>query len=441
MRLFIRILSGSELADLGANQTAGKTIQCQWLVRDDRGQTLAQGETDAAGLSDIANVSGVGSGKPSGEPSGEPSGDPDILVDPDDLVVLVPSAQVAWLSRTVPGRRAAQIRRALPFAVEEDLTQDVESMHLAHAPIVRGQPVRCALIDRHLLADWLACLRDRGLRPGHMVPDACLLPCSQSSASVLFEGAEAVVRTPEHIATVEASILPDILESVRASFDNADESLELDLIGGEAIDERMDDSGFNVRRTALRGTVLEFLASRWDADRPEINLLQGPFAPSKGAGTSRGGWRGVAGLAALWLIVTLAVLIAEGYVANHRADALEAELTALYRSIYPNERRIPNAYAQMRAKLRESDAGHAVFHTLLGQLAAGTTQGNTDVSVRSITFNDSRGELTSELWLPGYARLDALKLELERRGLAVDISSAEERDNVVRARLRIRMSG
>ena len=430
MRLFIRILSGSEPADHGANQTVGASIQCQWLVRDDRGQTLAQGETNAAGLGEIASQSG--------EPFGKPFGEPDALIDPD-VVVLVPSAQVAWLSRTVPGRRAAQIQRALPFAVEEDLTQDVESMHLAHGPIVRGQPVRCALVDRRLLADWLDCLRDCGLRPDHMVPDACLLPCSQSSASVLFEDAEAFVRTPDHIATIEASTLPEILESVRASFDDANASPELELIGGEAIDERMDGSGFDVRRTPLSGSVLEYLASRWDAHRPEINLLQGPFAPSRGARASPGRWRGVAGLAALWLIVTLAVLIGEGYVANHRADALEAELTDLYRSIYPDERRIPNAYAQMRAKLRQSNAGQAAFHALLGQLAAGTTQGSTNVSVRSITFNDSRGELTSELWLPGYARLDALKLELERRGLVVDISSAEERDNVVRARLRIRM--
>ncbi len=437
MRLFIRILSGPERVNRGANQTVDKTLQCQWLLRDDRGQTLAQGETDAGGLGDMASASG----EPFGEPFGEPSGKPDDLADPDNLVVVVPSAQVAWLSRTVPGRRAAQIRRALPFAVEEDLTQDVESMHLAHGPIVRGQPVRCALIDRHLLTDWLTCLGDCGLRPGHMVPDACLLPCNQSSASVLLEGDEALVRTPEHIATVEASTLPDILESIRASFDGADETLELDVIGPDASDWRVDGSGFNVRRTALSGTALDFLASQWDANRPEINLLQGPFAPSRGKLGSRNGWRGVAGLAALWLIVTLAVLIAEGYVSNHRAAALEAESTALYRSIYPNERRVPNAYAQMRAKLRESDAGQAAFHVLLGQLAAGTTQGNADVNVRAITFNDSRGELTTELWLPGYALLDELKLELEGRGLTVDISSAEERDSIVRARLRIRMSG
>ena len=422
MRLFIRILSAPGPADRRANETVD-TIGCQWLVHDGLGNTVAQGESDAARILEADAV-----------PDAE-----GILADPDNIVVLVPSAHVAWLSRTVPGRRAAQIRRALPFAVEEFLTQDVETLHLAHGPISRGEPVRCALIDRKLIAGWLACLADSGLRPGHMVPDACLLPCDASSASVLLEDGEALVRTPEDIVSVETSTLGNVLESVRASFGETDQPLDLLLIGGDPSGPQADHNGFTVRRTPLKGTVLDFLASRWEQDGEEVNLLQGPFTPAKRARASRGGWRSVAALAALWLIVTLGVLMAEGYVANHRADAIAAESTDLYRSIYPNERRVPNAYAQMRAKLRESGAGSGAFHLLLGQLAAGTVQGDTDINVRSISFNDSRSELTSELWLRGYAEIDALKRELEGQGLTVDISSAEERDNVVRARLRIRI--
>ena len=425
MRLFIRILSVPEPTDRGANQTV-VAMACQWLLRGDGGETLARGDSLSEGLRDTIGPDGV----------------PDAasaLADPENVVVLVPTAQVAWLSRAVPGRRPAQIRRALPFAVEEFLTQDVETMHLAHGPIIRGRPVRCALLDRQLITDWLTCLRDFGLRPGHMVPDGALLPCDEGAASVLFDDGAALVKTPEHIASVEASSLPDIMESIRSSFDEADEPVRLELIGNDIAGIRADDSGFRIHRTRFDGPVLDFLASRWEANCPEINLLQGPFAPERRARASAGRWRGVSALAAVWLIVTLAWLLAEGYVANQRADALEAESKDLYRSIYPNDRRIPNAFAQMRVKLRGSDAGEGAFHLLLGQLAAGTLRADAEINVRSITFNDAREELTSELWLPGYAQIDGLKRGLEERGLAVDISSAEERDNIVRARLRIRV--
>ncbi len=419
MRLFIRVRP----ADTHPTPDA---TRCEWLLRDNRGRAVAQETSDLHALKEMIDAGG--------------DFDPIDLADPDNVVVFVPSAEVAWLSCIVPGRRAAQIRSALPFAVEEFLTQDVESMHLAHGTIARGQPVRCALIDRQRITDWLDRLRDCDLRPGHMVPDASLLPCNEVSASVLLEDAEALVRTPEHIASVEASSLPDILQAVRASFGESDDPVGLEIIGGTQLSlAGIAGSGFSVRSATLDGSVLEFLASRWEADRPEINLLQGEFAPQRRGSTSPRGWRSVAALAAVWVFTALAVLIGEGYVASHQADALEAESIDLYRSIYPNERRVHNAYAQMRAKLRQSDAGQGTFHVLLGQLAAGTTEGS--ISVRSITFNDSRGELTSELWLPGYAQIDALKLELENQGLTVDISSAEERDDIVRARLRIRLPG
>ena len=425
MRLFIRILPASEPVDPGMDR-AVDTIPCQWLLRDDHGHTLARGESTAKAIEDgIQAAPGVAG----------------VLADPENIVVLAPASHVVWLSRTVPGRRTSQIRRALPFAVEESLTQDVETMHIAHGPIIRGQPVRCALVDRQSIADWLACLQDGGVQPGYMVPDACLLPCGESSASVLFDGAEALVRTSDHIASVEASTLPHILESIRASFGETDAPLQLELIGGQFDDGEADTGDFSVRETPLGNGVLDYLASQWEADGSDVNLLQGPFAPSRPKDASRSGWRGVAALAALWLILTLAVLIAEGLVADRRANVLEAESTALYQSIYPNERRVPNAYAQMRAKLRQSDGGQVAFHLLLGQIAAGTVQENAEISVRSLTFNDSRGELTSELWLPDYAQIDRLKRELEERGLSVDISSAEERDNVVRARLRISLAG
>ena len=425
MRLFIRILPSRSPADRGMDQTVD-TVRCQWLLRDDRGHTLARGESTAEGIDEEVHAAPGGAGA---------------LAEPENIVVLAPAAQVAWLSRTVPGRRTSQIQRALPFAVEEALTQDVETMHIAHGPIVRGQPIRCALIDRQLIADWLASLQDGGVQPGYMVPDAGLLPCSEGSASVLFDGGEVLIRTPDHIASVEASTLPHILESIRASFGETDASLQLELIGGRISGGLADAGDFNVRETPLGGTVLDFLASRWDANGSEVNLMQGPFAPSGRKEASRSGWRGVTALAALWLILALAVLLTEAFVADSGAHALEAESVELYRSIYPDERRVPNAYAQMRAKLDQSVDGQVAFHMLLGQLAAGTIRDNARISVRSLTFNDSRGELTSELWLPGYAQIDQLKRELEGRGLSVDISSAEERDNVVRARLRIRLAG
>lgn len=98
---------------------AGWHMDAQWLACDAAGAVVAQGQADADALAALAEEHWA-----------------------SEVVLLVPVEHVTWLTIAVPGRSAAQIRRALPFAAEEFLAQDIETMHLAHAPVRAGQPVR-----------------------------------------------------------------------------------------------------------------------------------------------------------------------------------------------------------------------------------------------------------------------------------------------------------
>ncbi len=93
--LFLRVLSPVERLE------EGFAIGCEWLIVEDDGDERAQGVTDYRGLADLA--------------------DPNVdwLRTPTNIVVLVPSEHVLGVSCTVPGRSIGQIRRALPYVVEE----------------------------------------------------------------------------------------------------------------------------------------------------------------------------------------------------------------------------------------------------------------------------------------------------------------------------------
>ena len=422
-QLFLRLLTPALETDDGFDMAA------QWLLRDDAGMTVEEGTTDGRGLAEIVDTQ---------SPWAQ---------DPRNIIVLVPVDNVALLSCTVPGRSVSQIRRALPFAVEEFLTQDVETMHLAHGPIAKSEPISCVLVDKGLLSNWLTCLNEAGLTPGVMVPDASLLPAGGQTASVLFEFDGALVHTPEHIANIDLPLLPDVLSAVYEHFDNdgsANGTPALHLVNGRMPEVDTSRSGFpnhQIHETLLDGSVLEYLASRWADSGVEINMLQGAYAPTKKAHPAWGRWKSVGGLVALWAVTYVGVLLAEGLWSDYRADSLRAESLALYRQIYPSERRVPNAYTQMRRHLGQIESAGAGFHTLVGQLANGIDKVVKGTELRSLSFSDSRGELTTELWVPNYDELDKLKAQLEGQGLAVVISSAEEQDSQVRARFRVRAGG
>lgn len=413
-RLFLRLTGPAHETGDGLN------APCQWLLRQDSGDVVAEGSD---GLIDL------GKAPPWGE-------------DAPEVIALAPVERVLCLSSTVPGRTVSQIARALPFAVEEFVTQDIETMHLAHGPITRGQPVSCVLVDRQLVADWLGAIGSIGLVPAFLTPDAGLLP-DGSDVAVLFEGDDALLRTAEHLTRIDHRALPETLAAIAADAtdDAPSDTARLEVIGGTPAqtDALREVFQGEAATRPLDGSVLRFLASHYAASR-SVNMLQGAFAPPRRRGGTASRWRAVAALAALWLVVFTGVRFGEGLWADHRADALQTDAAALFSELYPDARPPRNAYTEMRRRVGQPDQSSAAdFEQLLGALALAIDAAVEGVELQSLSYSAGRGELTTELSLREYADLDRLRLQLEEQGVVVHIGSAEEQDGIVRARLRVAM--
>jgi general secretion pathway protein L len=406
--LFIRVLAP-------ANQDAeGYELPNEWLIAEDDGSTRAKGVTDARGLGELI------------DPGTE------WVKNPQNVVVVLPGEHVLAVTCAVPGRSVGQIRRALPFVVEEFVATDIEGMQLAAGIIRKGESVRCNLIDRELLNDWLACLNELGLNPGTVISEAELLPCGPDQVSVLFDGDAVLVKTADQAATVDRPNLLLALGSVTAH--------EVLLLNGTLTDIELGqlDGDMSVVQESVDAGVstLAYLASRWRDQSDIINLLQGAYAPKKASNVHWLQWRSVAGIAAIWLLVGFVSMIAQGFWASARADSLQAQSEELYRSIFPKERRITNVRRQMRSKLGANTAvpGAMGFTDYLGELSVVLDK---NVVVSSLNYTEARGELAADLLLRGYQELDGLKDSLNQRGVNVVITSAEQQDSGVRARIRL----
>lgn len=409
-KLFIRALSPASRDDEGYH------LEADWLIAEDDGAVRAEGQTDLRGLADLVDPQ------------------TDWLQDPDNLVVIVPGDHVLGVSCEVPGRSAGQIRRALPFVVEEFVATDIEAMHLAAGEIQRGEPVRCSLVDRSLLEDWLVCLAEIGLSPGHMMADAELLPAAEGQVSVLLEARRALLKTSRQSASLDRSNLALALETLPVDTvllvngDPAALEFELERLEGVTVtggDEQ-----------AAGRSPLAYLASRWQAEGDGINLLQGAYTPKRPVSPVWARWQKVAALAAAWAGVGILSIVAEGLWASSQADRLQAESEALYKDIFPGERQITNVRRQMQAKLGVRAGGDGPgFTEYLAELAAALGQGAT---VTGLNYNDARDELGADLIVRSYEDADSLKTAIEGRGLNAGITSVEQQqEGGVRVRLRV----
>ena len=59
-------------------------------------------------------------------------------------------------------------------------------------------------------------------------------------------------------------------------------------------------------------------------------------------------------------------------------------------------------------------------------------------SILSLTYTETRGELGADLLVRDYDELERMKQRLSQMGVAVEITSAEQQDSGVRARIRLR---
>jgi general secretion pathway protein L len=377
----------------------------------------ASGVTDYRGLSELIDPSA------------------DWLQNPENLVIMVPAEHVLALSTEVPGRSVGHIRRALPFVVEEYLAADIERMHVAHGPIRKGSPVRVNLIDGSFIDDWVACFAELGLKPGYMVSDAELLPVNAGGASVLLEAETALVRTDSQAASIDRDNLGLALSSLDADV--------IEVVNGEldGLTAGQLDAGIELRSGDDSEPPLVYLARRWRELPDAVNLLQGPYTPARPPSRNIYRWRSVASLAGIWILLGLIGMAAQGIWSSVRANDLSERSVAVYRDIYPGETRVNTANVQrlFRAKLGQGGGdGGTGFTTYLGHLAQGIDR---TVSIWSLTYSENRDTLDADLQLSSYDALEQFKQRLNRLGVDVEITSAEQQDSGVRARVRLQGAG
>jgi general secretion pathway protein L len=405
-KLFIRLLSPAVITDDGYRLTS------EWMIQEDDGRTRGHGRTDFRGLSELIDPGA------------------DWLQTPGNVIVTVPSEYVLSLSCDVPGRSVGQIRRALPFVVEEFVTTDIDAMHLASGEIRRGSPTPVILIDRTLLEDWLGCLEALQVRADYLFADADLLPVAAGQATLLLDDQRVLVRTPDQAAALDRENLTLAVSALQVERVQVVHGVLTDLELGELSQDLEVKHAPGVET----GSVLEYVAANWHSTAP-LNLLQGDFKPRQPVNPLWMRWRSVAALAAVWVGVALLAMTAEGIYAGYRADQLEAASIDLYRDIFPAETRVINARRQLQAKLgeRPDDAGATILG-FLGPLAAAQTPAT---RLQSLNYTGERGELAVDLIIDGFEALDRLKDSLAGEGVAVEITSAEQTDSGVRARIRL----
>jgi general secretion pathway protein L len=402
--LCLRLLSAAR------EEESGWSLASEWLMQNEDGTLRGRGVTDYRGLADLLDPGQTW------------------VKDARNVLLLVPHDQVLELTVKVPGKSAAQMRRALPFAVEEFASADIESLHIASDQIRPGRPVRCQLVDRSLLEGWLACLRTLGIEPGYLLVDTELLPFDVKATHVLMDGPIALIRSPDEAAMVDRGNLLMALQMIAPP--------TVYLAGGQLDPlEAAQLPDTEIIAVESGGSSIEYLVRHWRRDE-HINLLQGRYAPVHTSSNRTYYWRPVALVASLWIAIAWVLMIGESFWASWQGNALDTEARALYASIYPADSNVRNIRRSLAEKLgQDTEPGGPGFTHLTASLASALVGG---AQVRSLEFDQESAELKAEVLVGSHEEAEGLKVALSKLGIQSQLLNATQEDQQIRAYFSLR---
>ncbi|MEA3405621.1 MAG: type II secretion system protein GspL, partial [Pseudomonadota bacterium] len=97
-------------------------------------------------------------------------------------VVWVPTEQVSLMQQFVPGKRKQDWMTALPFALEESLSEPVEGLHFVALNRDAEGLVSVAIVSKERMQDWVDQLQSFGLAHALLVADCFQVTVSQKAS-------------------------------------------------------------------------------------------------------------------------------------------------------------------------------------------------------------------------------------------------------------------
>ncbi|MFK7853204.1 MAG: type II secretion system protein GspL [Granulosicoccus sp.] len=393
--------------------TVGEDI-VQWAVADDKGRLSS--EVEQGSLAEAAQT-----------------------VDGRRATLVLPAVDVLLAETVVPGGSAARAQQAVPYALEEQVADDVDSLHFALGSKGRDDTYPVAVVGCELMDTITEQCKSAGLRPSEIVPETLALPllpggpADSLTWTALLDRDDAVIRLNGNKGfatdTGMASLMlegarEDLPEDSQASLVVFHTDPRATLSVPANIDKEMRACD---HRISLYATGL--------ASSSHINLLQGAYNPNKNFDKNWKPWR--------WTMVLAACLCAALFSGKwfdvkqlEKQEAqLDAQIAAAFKQAMPGKR-----MQRPRRQIQSALDGLGVvnndgFTSRLSQVAASlATQPQTELK----TIGYRKGRFDLDLTTDAVPTLDALKSELAKRGsLGMSVQSANREKNVVRGRVRI----
>ena len=345
------------------------------------------------------------------------------------VIALAPSSDIVLKWVDLPPRAGRKILSAIPFMLEDDLSEDIADLFFAFGP-KQGDRQAVAVVRHSQMELWQSQLKDAGLTCDKILPDVLSVPLNSDGMSVLTLGEDLLVREDEWkgLQGEEAWITPALAHLTKSQPEPVSvhnySNIDLSSIPNAHID--------------AKNIELPMAVLAKEALLAKFNLFQGDYKVRKQTNTVWKQWRVAAVLASVALLVTLVDKGVTLKTLSAENSRIKAEVQQQVSSAFPSargSRDVKRKITQELAKLQQG-GGSASMLSMLSNLAPAFS--GSDVKPQSIRFDSARSEVRLQAVASNFESLEKFKRDVEAAGFVVDQGAINKRDEGVVGSLVIR---
>lgn len=429
-RLFVRPVE--PFADLEQNP---ESQLFSWLLQDASGDTQASGAADSR--ESIEQTLGQNA------------------LEKVLLIGLIPGDEALFCLADIPAKQSRFVQQALPYAVEEQIAQDIDTVHLAlgrHS----DDGYHVAAIDHGSIGQWLELFSGwEHVRLDAIYPDASLLPSTENGWTACLDGEWTMLGSHRgewlRLQTVNLGMLgvslaaplsEEVIAEIPVTVYGSETDLEqwqptlMELVGS--------DGRVRLEQKNLEFSTLELLA--WSHHHhlcQPINLCQGAYSVKADGNSPLKPWKPLIAVASVWFVIQLGLQVGMGVYQNQEAEKLRDQAMAIYREAFPGDGRTHagNVRRVIEGQLRVAGSGREEIDFVALMKYTGDQYSRISnpqaVTFNSINYSRSRGELVVDIRADTYERMSSLRNGIANQGLQAQIGSVVNESTGSRGRLTV----
>jgi general secretion pathway protein L len=371
------------------------------------------------------------------------------------VIVLVPATEVLTTAVNLPIRGGAKLLAALPYALEEQVAADVDTMHFAAGERRDSGTRPVAAIARQTLDHWLALLGEAGIQPWKVVPENYGLSRIPGTMSVLVDGDTVMFNDGENLEFVLEGASPsDALVAAGRLNDRRDDDTPPEQAGhlvvycDAADEERLSHDWIALRHelasvdiNLMPDGALPRLAVTVAAGRG-VNFLQGKYGPKADYGSWLRPWRRAAILLLTLIVIGLAGKGADYWRLSQEETVLQQRFAEAYQQIRPGSSGpVMDPVGAVNSIRRSLGATSAtpVFLASLGELSSAMAE-NKNAQIEAISYR--AGVIDVRLNSPDVETVGSIQKAINASGrFAASIQSTDRVADRINSRIQIREAG